>query len=197
VGCKCSQCRVCFDRTGHWDTEREGLNHARSLGHTMTPVSVSSRLLVAMSSDTPLDTHLEGPDCHTQVWLSSQQIEQERLRVRRALNTRYAEGTRGNYTWWQHQGLHPQHNTSWECVRSYLLLIGLANTFPTCLPLWCKPRSHKGRSGLKLEYWRTQVANILLCSVSPWWTSWDWMDQSQEEPLRLMSLSCLSKTWGS
>ena len=99
VGCKCSQCRVCFDRTGHWDTEREGLNHARSLGHTMTPISVSSRLLGTMSSDTPLDTHLEGPDCHTQVWLSSQQIEQERRRVRRALNTRYAEGTRGNYTW--------------------------------------------------------------------------------------------------
>jgi hypothetical protein len=85
VGCKCVQCRVCFDSSGHWCVQRESLKGCTGstcdgLGSgNLTPFT--SIMTTAQQSDLL-------PPCHTQVQLSVHQMAHERKRIRRALDRR-------------------------------------------------------------------------------------------------------------
>jgi len=84
-GCKCVQCRVCFNSSGHWCVKRESLRgctgssgEGRGSGHHVTMTSI-------MSTARQLDLL---PTCHTQVQLSVHQMTHERKRIRQALDRR-------------------------------------------------------------------------------------------------------------
>ena len=86
VGCKCVQCRVCFDSSGHWCVQRESLK-----GRTgSTCVGLGSGHLRPFTSimSTAQQSDL-FPTCHTQVQLSVHQMAHKRKRIRRALDRRW------------------------------------------------------------------------------------------------------------
>ena len=85
-GCKCVQCRDCFDSSGHWCVKQESLEgctgssgEGRGSGNhvIMTPI---------MSTTQQLDLL---PTCHTQVQLSVHQMPRERKRILKALDQRW------------------------------------------------------------------------------------------------------------
>ena len=85
-GCKCVQCRVCFDSSRHWCVKRESLKgctgssgEGRRSGNHVTMTSI-------MSTARQLDLF---PTCHTQVRLSVHQMAHERTRIRKALYRRW------------------------------------------------------------------------------------------------------------
>jgi len=85
-GCKCVQCRVCFDSSGHWCVKRESLKgctgssvEGRGSGNHVTMTSI-------MSTARQIDLL---PTCHTQVQLSVHQMAHERKRIRKALDQRW------------------------------------------------------------------------------------------------------------
>ena len=85
-GCKCVQCRVCFDSSGHWCVKQESLKgctgssgKGRTSGNHVTMTSI-------MSTARQLDLL---PICHTQVQLSVHQMAHERTCIRKALDRRW------------------------------------------------------------------------------------------------------------
>ena len=85
-GCKCVQCRVCFNSSGHWCVKRESLKGCKGSseeGHrsgnhvTMTSIMSTARHLDLL------------PTCHTQVQLSVHQMAHEGTRIRKALDRRW------------------------------------------------------------------------------------------------------------
>jgi len=85
VGCKCVLCRVCYDSSGHWCASRENLKGCKGLSRggiqSYTPVVMSAIMTTAQQLEVL-------PLCHTQVQLSTSQLEHERKRVRQALDRR-------------------------------------------------------------------------------------------------------------
>jgi len=86
VGCKCMQCRVCFDSSGHWCVQRESLKGCT--GSTCDGLgSGQFRPFTSIMSTAQQSDLL--PSCHTQVQLSVHQMAHERERIRRGLDRRW------------------------------------------------------------------------------------------------------------
>ena len=86
VGCKCVQCRVCFDSSGHWCVQRDctGATCDRLGSGNLTPFT--SIMSTAQHSDLL-------PTCHTQVQLSVHQMAHEPQAYPQSLGSAMAEQT--------------------------------------------------------------------------------------------------------